>query len=328
MRRRDFVTLIGGAAVIWPFAARAQQPAIPVIGFLNSASPDVQPDRLRAFRQGLSESGYEEGRNVAIEYRWAENQFDRLPGLADDLVRRHVAVIVTGYNLAAAEAAKAATATIPIVFASGVDPVKAGLVASLSRPGGNITGVNILTNELVPKHLEVLHELVPSAKVVAALVNPTNRQSAEAMAKDAQAAADRIGLKLLIVNATSEADLENTFTTLRQNSVEALTITPDSFFGSQNKQLAALALRYSVPTISPFRAYALAGGLMSYGGSTTDQGRQVGAYTGRILKGDKPIDLPVMQTTKVELTINLKTAKTLGISVPLPLSGRADEVIE
>jgi ABC-type uncharacterized transport system substrate-binding protein len=331
MHRRGFITLLGAAAAssnLWPLASRAQQPAKPVVGFLNSASPDVQPDRLRAFRQGLSENGYEEDRNVAIEYRWAEDHFDRLPGLADDLVRRQVAVIVTGYNFAAAQAAKAATATIPIVFASGVDPVKTGLVSSLSRPGGNITGVNILTNELVPKHLEVLHEVVPAAKVIGALVNPANRQSADAMSQDAQAAADRIGLKLHIVNVTSEADFENAFATLRQVGAEALTITPDSLFSSRSSQLAALALRYAMPTISPFHAYAVAGGLMSYGGSTTDQGHQVGVYAARILKGDKPSDLPVMQTTKVELTINLKTAKTLGLTVPLPLSGRADEVIE
>lgn len=328
MRRREFISLIGGAAAAWPLTSRAQQQPMPVIGFLNSASPDVQLDRLRAFRLGLSETGYDEGQNVAIEYRWAENHFDRLRGLSDDLVRRQVAVIVTGYNLPAAKAAKAATSTIPIVFASGVDPVKAGLVASLDRPGGNVTGVNILTNELVPKHVEVLHEMIPATKVIAVLVNPTNRQSAEGMSKDAREAADRLVLKVHVVNATSEADFENIFTTLRQVGAGALIITPDSFFGSQNKQLATLALQHSIPSISPFQAYAAAGGLMSYGGSTKDQGRQVGIYAGRILKGEKPADLPVLQATKIEFVINLKTAKALGITIPLPLSGRADEVIE
>jgi putative ABC transport system substrate-binding protein len=328
MKRREFITLIGGAAAAWPLAARAQQPAMPVIGFLNSASPDLQQDRLRAFRQGLSETGYVEGRNVAIEYRWAENHFDRLPGLADDLVRQQVTVIATGYNLAAAKAAKVATATIPIVFASGVDPVKAGLVASLNRPGGNITGVNILTNELVPKHAELLHELVPKATIIAALINPANRESAESMSKDLKVAANRIGVELRVLHASTDAEIATAFVTMRQQQVGALMITPDSFFGGRNEVLATLALRDAVPTISPFRDYAVAGGLMSYGGSATDQGRQAGIYTGRILNGERPADLPVLQTTKVELIINLKTAKALGVTLPLSLSGRADELIE
>ena len=328
MRRRQFLKLVGSSAAAWPLAARAQQPTMPVIGFLNSASPDLQAARLRAFRSGLSETGYVEGRNVMIEYRWAENQFDRLPALATDLVRHRVAVIVTGYNLAAAKAAKSATNIIPIVFSSGADPVKAGLVVSLNRPGGNITGVNILTNELVPKHVELLHELVPSATTIAALINPTNKDSSEAMTKDASAAANRIGVKLHVLNASTDADIATAFVTLRQQQSGGLIITPNSFFGSRNEVIATLALRDAVPSISPFRDYALAGGLVSYGGSTTDQGRQAGIYTGRILNGEKPADLPVLQTTKVELIINLKTAKALGLVIPLPLLGRAEEMIE
>ena len=327
MRRREFITLLGAAAV-WPFVTRAQQSAVPTIGLLNSASSDLQAARLRAFRSGLSETGYIEGRNVAIEYRWADNQFDRLPALAQDLVRLKVAAIATGYNLAAAKAAKEATGTIPIVFASGVDPVKAGLVTSLNRPGGNITGVNILTNELVPKHVELLRELVPAATRIAALINPTNKESAESMSKEATAAADRVGLQLHLLSASADADIAAAFAALRQQQDSALIITPDSFFASRNEVLATLALRDGVPTISPFKDYAIAGGLMSYGGSATDQGRQAGVYTGRILNGEKPADLPVLQTTKVELIINLKTAKVLGLNVPLPLLGRSEEMIE
>ena len=327
MRRRDFVKVIAGAATTWPLVAHAQQPAMPVIGFLNAASPDLFADRLRAFHQGLGETGYVEGRNVMIEYRWAEGRNDRLPALAADLVRRQVTVIAVGYNLAADLAAKAATTTIPIVFQTGVDPVKAALVARLNRPGGNLTGVTNLSNQVVPKHLELLHELVPAAKVIALLVNPTN-PPAEAISRDAQAAAQTIGLQLHILRASTDRDIETAFATFRQLQVGALVISPDSFFNSRNAQLAPLALRNAMPTISPFRSYAVAGGLMSYGGSVTDQGRQAGVYTGRILKGEKPADLPVLQVTKVELTVNLKTAKALGLTVPLPLLGRADEVIE
>jgi putative ABC transport system substrate-binding protein len=329
VRRRDFIKVIGSAGVAgWPFASRAQQPANPVIGFLNSASPDLLADRVRAFRRGLSEAGYVEDRNVAIEYRWAENKFDRLPELAKDLVRRKVNVIATGYNLAAAQAAKAATATIPVVFTSGVDPVRTGLVASLNRPGGNLTGVSILANELIAKQVEVLHELVPAATTVAVLVNPTNKDSSENISKDAQAAAERVGVHLTVLHASTDAEIAAAFVDVRQHKAGALMIAPDSFFGSRNEVLATLALRDAVPTIGSFRGYAAAGGLMSYGGSVTDQGRQAGIYTGRILSGERAGDLPILQITRIELVINLRTAKTLGLAVPLPLLGRADEMIE
>jgi putative ABC transport system substrate-binding protein len=326
MRRSEFITLLGGA-VAWPLAARAQQPAMPVIGFLSSGSPNQQAERLRAFLEGLSETDYVERRNVVVEYRWAENQFERLPELANDLVRQQVTVIAVGYNLAAVRAAKAATAIIPVVFQTGVDPVEAGLVASLNRPGGNLTGVTNLSNQVVPKQLEILHELVPATTVMALLVNPTN-PAAESISKDAQAAAQMIGLQLYVLHASSERDFETTFAKLRDLRAGALVISPDTFLNSRSGQLAALALRYAVPTISPFRADAVAGCLMSYAGSVSDQGRQAGVYTGRVLKGEKPADLPVMQVTKVELIINLKTAKALGLTIPLPLLGRADEVIE
>jgi len=329
VRRRDFIRVIGGAGVAaWPRASRAQPSTTPVIGFLNSASPDLLADRVRAFRRGLSEAGYVEDRNVAIEYRWAENKFDRLPDLAGDLVRRKVNVIATGYNLAAAQAAKAATTTIPIVFASGVDPVKTGLVASLNQPGGNITGVSILSNELGPKQVEVLHELVPAATTIAALLNPANKDSSENISKDIQTAAEKIGVQLILLHASTDAEIVAAFVSMRQQKAGALLIAPDSFFSSRNEVLATLALRDAVPTIGSFRSYAAAGGLMSYGGSVTDQGRQQGIYTGRILNGERPGDLPVLQITKIELAINLHTAKALGLTVPLPLLGRADEMIE
>jgi putative ABC transport system substrate-binding protein len=263
MQRREFIALLGGAAAAWPLAARAQQPTMPVIGFLNSTSSDQEVYRVRAFRQGLSETGYVEGRNVAIEYRWAEGKNDRLPELANDLVRRQVTVIAAGYNIAADLAAKAATTTIPIVFQTGVDPVEAGLVASLNRPGGNLTGVTNLSNQVVPKHLEVLHELVPAAKIIALLVNPTN-PAAETISRDAQAAAQTIGLELHVLRVSTERDFETVFANLRQLQAGALVISPDSFFNIRSEQLAALALRYAVPTISAFRAYAVTGGLMSY----------------------------------------------------------------
>jgi len=328
MRRRDFIKVIAGSAVTAsPFVARAQQPAMPVVGFLNSGSPDRDMNRAQAFRQGLSDAGYVEGRDVAIEYRWAHNQLEQLPALASDLARRRVNVIAAGYNLAAVLAAKAATTTIPIVFQTGVDPVAAGLVVSLNRPGGNLTGVTNLSNQVVPKHLEILRELVPEAKDVALLINPTN-PAGETISRDAQAAAKKIGAQLHIVRASNDSELEGAFGSLRQQKPGALAISPDGFFGSRNGQLAALALRHGLPTVSSFREYAVAGGLMSYGGSIIDQAHSAGVYTARILKGEKPADLPVLQVTKVELIVNLKTAKALGLAVSLPLIGRADEVIE
>lgn len=326
MRRRDFLRVLGSMAIA-ASPARAQQGAMPVVGFLNSTSPDRVERRLNAFRQGLGETGYVEGRNVAIEYRWAESQMDRLPQLANDLAGRRVSVIAAGYNLAAGLAAKAATTTIPIVFQTGVDPVRAGLVPSLNRPGGNLTGVTNLSNQLVPKHLEILHELVPAAKMVVLLVNPAN-PAAKTISTDAQTAAHSIGLQLRVLNVGAERDFETAFATVRSLQAGALVISPDSVFDGRYKQLAAFALGHGVPAISPFREHAVAGGLISYGGSVVDQGHQAGIYTGRILRGDKPADLPVLQVTKVEMTLNLKTAKALGLAVPLPLLGRADEVIE
>jgi len=327
MKRREFITLLGGAAAAWPLAARAQQPAMPVIGFLSSALPDRDAGRLRAFRQGLAETGYVEGRNVAIEYRWAEEQNDRLPALAADLVRRQVAVIATAGDVLGAVAAKAATTTIPIVFTTGRDPVEIGLVPSLNRPGGNLTGVATLGAELEPKRLELLHEAIPAATIIGALVNPASR-NAELLSRDLRAAARTLGLELHILNAGTEGDFDSVFADLVRLRAGGLVIATDALFISRSEQVAALALRHAVPAIFQFHAFAAAGGLMSYGGSLADLYHRSGVYTGRVLKGEKPADLPVQQSTKAELIINLKTAKALGITFPLPLLGRADEVIE
>jgi putative ABC transport system substrate-binding protein len=326
MKRREFITLLGGAAATWPIAARAQQPAMPVVGFLHSESSAVAADFVRAFHEGLGEAGYVEGRNVAIEYRWAEGEYDRLPVLANDLVRRRVAVIAATGG-ASPLAAKSATTVIPIVFRVGVDPVQAGLVSSLNQPGGNLTGVTSLGIEVGPKRLEFLHEFVPSATIIAALINPT-RPNAESEARDLETAARALGLLLHLLHASNERDFDPAFATLRQLRAGALVIGGDPFLVSRSEQLAALTLHYAVPTIFQYREFAAAGGLMSYGGSVADTYRTVGVYTGRILNGEKTGDLPVQQATKFELIINLKSAKALGLTIPLSLLGRADEVIE
>jgi putative ABC transport system substrate-binding protein len=325
MNRRDFITLLGGAAA-WPLAARAQQSAMPVVGFLNTRVPGADPHLLAAFHRGLKEAGFIEGQNVAIEYRWAYNQYDRLPALAADLVREQVAVIAA-IGSPSAPAAKAATATIPIVFIIGFDPVEFGLVASLNQPGGNLTGVTVLGVELGSKRLELLHELLPAVKKMAGLVNP-NTPAAEIQSSDLQSAARSLGLNLDVLHATTERDLDTVFATLRQLAAGGLVVGNDTFFTTRSEQLATLALRYAVPAIFQYRQFVEAGGLMSYGGNLADNYRLTGLYTGRILKGEKAADLPVMQSTKVELIINLKTARTLGLTAPISLLGRADEVIE
>jgi putative ABC transport system substrate-binding protein len=325
MRRREFITLLSGAAAGWPTAARAQRP-MPVIGFLGSRAPGDDPDLLAAFRLGLKEAGYIEGQNVAIEYHFAENQYERLPVLAADLVRRQVAVICA--NGPAAQAAKAATETIPIVFTAGFDPVEVGLVASLNRPGGNVTGLSILDVELGPKRLELLHQLIPKATNVAALVNPTDRARATAISKNMQAAARQIGLQLQVLYASTDSEIDALFATLAQQQTGVLVIGGDPFFNSRAEHLGALTVRHAVPAIYQLRAFAAGGGLVSYGADLADSYRQMGIYAGRILNGEKPADMPVQQATKVELIINLKTAKGFGVTVPLPLLGRADEVIE
>jgi putative ABC transport system substrate-binding protein len=327
MERREFITLVGGVTASWPLVARAQQSAMPVIGFLGGYSPNAWASRLRAFRQGLSETGYVEGQNLSIEYRWAEGQNDQLPGLAADLVRRQVAVIAA-FGPPAALAAKAATATIPIVFTMAGDPVQIGLVASLNRPGGNLTGVSSLNVEVGPKQLELLHELVPTATMIALLVNPTSPNLAESTTKGVQAAARTLGLQLHVLHASAERDFDTVFATLGQLRAGGLVIGSDPLLNAQSDQLVALAARHAVPTIYQFREFVEAGGLISYGGSLAYLFHLVGVYSGRILKGDKPNDLPVQQSVKVELVINLKTAKALGLTVPQTLQVAADEVID
>jgi putative ABC transport system substrate-binding protein len=325
VRRRDFIKIIAGSTAVWPFAARAQQAAMRMIGFLNTRGSGQDPQLLAAFHLGLKETGYVEGHNVAVEYRFAEGRNDRLPEMAADLVRREVAVIAA--NGPAVVAAKAATNTIPIVFSVGYDPVAAGLVDSLNRPGGNITGDTVLFDEVGPKRLQLMRELVPAASIVALLINPAYPTAAVQL-RDLQAAANTLGLESRILRASTEQDLDTVFASLVALRAGALVIGNDAFFNSRSEQLARLMIRHGIPTIFQTREFAGAGGLISYGGSINASYRQVGIYAGRILKGEKPAELPVQQTTKVELIVNLKTARTLGITVPLSLLGRADEVIE
>jgi putative ABC transport system substrate-binding protein len=328
MRRRDFISLIGGAATAWPLAARAQQPGMPVIGILAQVSPDANAGRLESFRDGLKAAGYVEGQNVTFDYRWPQGQNDGLAELAPQLVRRPVAVLVAAGGTASALAAKAATTSIPIVFAIGADPVAAGLVTSLNLPAGNVTGVTSLNIEVAPKRLELLRQVLPSATSMGLLVNPADPFLADPVSRASQAAAQTLGLQLRIFKASSEGDFDAIFASLTQQHVDALVIGADNFFTAQSRQLAALTVRHALPAVYEFRQFAVAGGLMSYGSSETEYYRLAGTYAGRILKGGKPADLPVLQTTKVELILNLRTAKALGLTIPLPILGRADEVIE
>ena len=327
MKRREFITLFGGATV-WPLTARAQQPAMPVVGFLGATSPDANANRLRVFRQGLKDTGYVEGENVAIEYRWAENEMDRLPSLAAELVRRPVAVIATIGNTPLALAAKAATTTIPIVFAVGEDPVRLGLVASLARPGGNLTGLNFFNAELAAKRLGLLRELVPTANRVAVLVNPTDAMRTETTVRDVQSAARSMGLQTQVLNASTSREIDMAYGTFVSERPDALFVDGDAFFNSRRVQLVHLATRDALPAAYGGRDYPEIGGLMSYGTNVTDVFHQAGVYAGRILKGAKPADLPVAQSSKFELVINAQTARILGLNVPPALLARADEVIE
>ena len=326
MRRREFIALLGGAAA-WPLAARAQQPAVPVVGFLRPGSPEPNAHLVAAFRGGLGETGYVEGRNVSVEYRWAHNEDDRLPELAAELVRLRVSVIVTPGSTAAAAAAKAATATIPIVFSAGGDPVQTGLVASLNRPGGNVTGVSSMSAELGTKRLGLLQELVPRAARVAVLVNPNN-PLANAFITDVTTAAAGIGLQVEVLTASTSHDIDTAFATLVERRADALLVGLDPLFVSRRVQLATLAARHVVPAIYPFREDAVAGGLVSYGPSNTDLVRQAGIYTGRVLKGEKPAEMPILRATRFDFIINLTTAKALGLTLPPTLLATADEVIE
>jgi putative ABC transport system substrate-binding protein len=326
MQRRDFLGVLGGAAA-WPLAARAQQPAMPVIGFLNGQSPDRFAPYVEAFRKGLGETGYIEGRNVAIEYRWANGQFDRMAALAAELVDRRANVIATTGGRP--NAAKDATTTIPIVALTGGDPVRSGLVASFNRSGGNVTAVSMFAYALGPKRLEILRELLPKAKVIAVLVNPSNPDpESKNDRQEVEAAARAVGQKINMLDTSSDRDIDTAFATLVQRGNDALLVMGDPFFNSRREQLVALAARHKVPALFEWREFAAAGGLMSYGSSITDAYRQVGIYAGRILKGEKPADLPVIQTVKIELVVNLKTAKALGLTVPPSLLARADEMIE
>ena len=326
IHRREFITLLGGAAIAWPIAARAQQP-MPVVGFLETVSPSFGTLILAPFRQGLGDAGYVEGQNVAIEYRWAEGRYDRLPELAADLVRRQVNVIVTT-STPASLAAKAATTELPLVFGVGDDPVKLGLVASLNRPGGNATGVNFFLGELAAKRLGLLHELAPAATRIAVLVNPTDAVRTESNLKEVDTAARAIGLQVHIVNASTIAEIDAAFATLVRERLNAIFVVPDSFFNSRRVQLANLAARFALPSAFGQREYCEVGGLMSYGTNLADARRQIGSYAGRILKGARAADLPVVQSTKFELVINASTARMLGLTVPPTLLARADEVIE
>jgi ABC-type uncharacterized transport system substrate-binding protein len=326
MKRREFITLLGGAAAAWPLAARAQQ-ATPVIGVLGSVSPAPYAPFIAAIKEGLQQTGYVEGRNVTIEYRWAEGQYDRLPQQAVELVNRGVGVIILVGGGPTTAAAKAATATIPIVFVTGDDPVKSGAVPSLNRPGGNVTGVSLLTVAMETKRLQLLHELAPNAAIVAILVNPNNPQADEQL-RELQAAARALGVQVEVLKAGTPNEIDAAFATVVERRAGALHMAGDAFFNTRREQLIVLSARHALPTVFPFREFPAAGGLMSYGPSLADAYRQEGNYAGRILRGEKPAEMPVQQAVKVELVINLQTAKTLGLAVPLPLLGRADEVIE